>query len=259
MIEAVLVVLTKAVPGLESDMDDWYTNIHIRDALRFRGSATAQRFRWSANQPAYPPDFDWQYLALYDVFDPPRFSQEHWENALTSRMKVSEAIDDSVLYDYHYYPLHFVDRDPAMPHDGGVILEQLRPAEGREAEFREWYGAEYLPQAMRRPGVKSGAFLVYRPEGQMIPSRPDHGHVGIYRVNGLDAVGAWRDAPATLADSGLLMESGVVVTHWDRVTDRITKDAVQHPTAAALADEERARAHMGDRVKTGGAEKLGSV
>lgn len=102
MIEAVLVVLTKAVPGLESDMDDWYTNIHIRDALRFRGSITAQRFGWSADQLAPPPGFDWQYLALYDVFEPPRFSSEHWENALTSRMKVSEAIDDSLLYDYHY-------------------------------------------------------------------------------------------------------------------------------------------------------------
>ncbi|MBA2933643.1 hypothetical protein HZF05_05980 [Sphingomonas sp. CGMCC 1.13654] len=259
MIEAVLVVLTKAVPGLESDMDDWYTNIHIRDALRFRGSVTAQRFRWSASQPAPPPDFDWQYLALYDVFDPQRFSSEHWENALTSRMKVTEAIDDSVLYDYHYYPLNFVDRDPAVAHAEGVILEQLRPVDGREAEFREWYGAEYLSQAMRRPGVKSGAFLMYRPEGQMIPSRPDHRYIGIYRVSGPDAVDAWRGAPATLFNSGLLTEGGAVLTHWDRVTDRITKDAVQHPTAAALAEEERARAHMGDRVKTGGADKLGAA
>jgi hypothetical protein len=174
-------------------------------------------------------------------------------------MKVSEAIDDSVLYDYHYYPLHFVDRDPAVAHQGGVILEQLHPAEGRDAEFREWYAAEYLPQATRRPSVKSGALLMYRPEGQMIPSRPDHGYVGIYRVNGLDAVDAWREAAAGLSGSGLLASGGAVVTHWDRVTEKITKDAVQHPTAAALAEEERARAHMGDRVKTGGAEKLGAA
>jgi len=256
VIEAVLVVLTKAVPGLESDMDDWYTNIHIRDALRFRGSITAQRFGWSADQPA-PPGFDWQYLALYDVFDPPRFSSEHWENALTSRMKVSEAIDDSLLYDYHYYPLHFIDRDPAVAHMGGVIFEQLRPAEGREAEFRDWYGTSYLPQAVRRPGVKSGALLTYRPEGQMILSHPDHPYVGIYRINGPAAVDAWRQAHDRLAGSTLLAEGGALVTHWDRITDKITKDAVQHPTAAALAEEERARAHMGDRVKTGGAEKLG--
>jgi len=44
MIEAVLVVLTKAHPGREADLDDWYTHIHVRDALRFRGSVTAQKF-----------------------------------------------------------------------------------------------------------------------------------------------------------------------------------------------------------------------
>ncbi len=258
MIEAVLVVLTKAVPGRESDMDDWYTNIHIRDALRFRGSVTAQRFRRSEMQPApLPPGFDWQYLAFYDVFDPQRFSIEHWENALTSRMRVTDAIDDSILYDYHYYPLQFRDNDPAVPHEGGVVFEQIKTAPGREAEFRAWYDTEYLPEAMRRDGVKSGAFLMFRTAGQMVPTQPDHHYVGIYRVNGAEAAQGWRDAVARLAGSGLLAPDGVQVTHWDRVTDKITKDAVQYPTAAGLAEEERARAHMGDRVKSDGAEKLG--
>tara|TARA_B100000678_G_scaffold276013_1_gene268431 strand:- start:294 stop:413 length:120 start_codon:yes stop_codon:yes gene_type:complete len=39
----------------------------------------------------------------------------------------------------------------------------------------------------------------------------------------------------------------------------LTKDDVQHPTAQGLADEEQARARMGDDVLTGGAEKLGSA
>src|SRR3546814_9362138 len=112
MIEAILVVLTKAVPGRDDDLNDWYTNIHIRDALRFRGSITAQRFKRSENQvQTLTPDFDWQYLALYDVFDAQRFSQEHWDNALTSRMMVTDAIDDNVLEDYHYYPLQFRDNE----------------------------------------------------------------------------------------------------------------------------------------------------
>jgi hypothetical protein len=101
MIDAVLVVLTKAVPGREDAVDDWYTNIHIRDALRFRGSLTAQRFRLAEAQPCPPDDFEWQYLALYDVFNPVRFSREYLENALTSRMQVSDAIDDGELYDFH--------------------------------------------------------------------------------------------------------------------------------------------------------------
>ena len=97
MIEAILVVMTKAHPGREADMDDWYTNIHVRDALRFRGSISAQRFIRSADQPMDLPDsFDWQCLALYDVFDAERFSREHWDNALTSRMMVTTAIDDII-------------------------------------------------------------------------------------------------------------------------------------------------------------------
>lgn len=256
MIEAVLVVLTKPLPGRDSDMDDWYSHIHIRDALRFRGSVSAQRFRRSENQiEPVPASFDWQYLALYDVSDPARFSQEHWENALTSRMMVSDAIDDSVLYDFHYYPLQFRDNDPAMAHEGGVILEQIRPIAGREAEFRAWYETEYLPRALRRRGVKSGVFLMFRPVGQLMPTTPEHQYIAIYRVNGSAAVEAWHEAPL-LRDCALVEAGTLQVTHWDRIADKLTKDDVLHPTAAALAEEERARARMGARVKSGGTEKF---
>src|SRR3546814_15953868 len=92
------------------------------------------RFKRSENQvQTLTPDFDWQYLALYDVFDAQRFSQEHWDNALTSRMMVTDAIDDNELEDYHYYRLQFRDNDPENRHDGGVILEQLIRTEERRA------------------------------------------------------------------------------------------------------------------------------
>jgi hypothetical protein len=257
MIDAVLVVLTKAVPGREADMEDWYSHIHVRDALRFRGSVTAQRFRLSATQPCPPPDFDWQYLALYDVFDPVRFSREHLDNALTSRMQVSDAIDDSLLYDFHYYPLRFQDNDPDVAHEGGVIVEELMPAEGMEEDFGRRYAETLFAGAAARPGVKSAALLTFRSFGQMIPMTPDYRHVAIYRINDAEAArAAWAGADAALAGSGLLAPGGWRITQWDRATPRLTKDDVQHPTAAALAEEERARAHMGDRVRTGGTEKL---
>ena len=255
--DAVLVVLTKAVVGRDDDMDDWYTNIHMRDALRFRGSFAAQRFRLSPRQPSPPPTgFDWQYLAFYDVFDPERFSREHWDNALTTRMMVSDAIDDSVLNDYHYYPLQSRNNDPEASHDQSiVVLEQLRPAEGQERAFESWYNDTYLPQLMRRPGVATGSLLVFRSFGQMIPSRPDQSHVGIYRVSE-DALSEWNDGSA-LRQSPLVDQSALLVTAWNPITPRITEDAVQHPTATSLAEEERARLRMGDRVRTGGREKLG--
>ena len=98
-------------------------------------------------------------MKVTDVFDAERFSREHWENALTSRMMVTDAIDDSVLEDYHYYPLAFRDNDPEVPHSGGVILEQLNAAPGQEAVFRRWYSDEYLPAAARRPAGRYADLL----------------------------------------------------------------------------------------------------
>lgn len=259
MIEAILVVMTKAHPGREADLDDWYTNIHVRDALRFRGSISAQRFIRSADQPMDLPDsFDWQCLALYDVFDAERFSREHWDNALTSRMMVTTAIDDSVLEDYHYYPLAFRDNDPETPHDGGVILEQLNAAPGQDQALRDWYIDQYLPQAVKRLGVQSAGVLMFRTYGQMIPTTPSYHYVGIYKVNDAIAWKEWRGLPG-LAGAPCVDQSTIRVTHWERLTGKLTKDDVQNPTSEGLAAEERARARMGSDVLTGGIEKLGSA
>ena len=259
MIEAVLVVLSKAHPGREADLDDWYTNIHIRDALRFRGSIAAQRFSRSPDQPmALPASFDWQCLALYDVFDAERFSREHWENALTPRMMVTDAFDDTVLEDYHYYPLAFRDNDPGVPHSGGVILEQLNAAPGQDAAFRDWYVDEYLPLAARRPGVQTASFGMYRTYGQMIPTTPSHNYVGVFKVNDPAAWQAWRDSQI-LTGAACVEQTSLRATHWGWLTARLTKDDVQHPSSQGLAAEEAARLRMGDRVVTSGTEKLGAA
>lgn len=256
MIEAILVVLTKAYPGREDDMNDWYTNIHIRDALRFRGSIAAQRFKLSAVQAqSLGSEFGWQYLALYDAFDAALFSKEHWDAATTTRMMITTAIDSSILNDYHYYPLQFRNNDPEVAHTGGVVLEQLNAAPGKEAEFRDWYNAEYLPQAVKRPGVHSAGFLMFREYGQMVPGLPPHRYVGIYRTQEANAVAPWRE-DALLRGSKLVDQASLLVTNWDAVTPRITEDQVHHTSAAALAEEERARARMGNDVERGGKEKL---
>lgn len=253
MTDATLVVFSRPAAGRDDDFNDWYTHIHLRDALRFRGSIAAERFRLADRQPQPLPDrYGWGYLALYDVFDPQRFSLEHWENALTPRMKVSDAFDDTVLEDYHYYPLQLRDNDPETDHDGGVIVEQMSAAVGREADFVHWYNNDVLPRAVARPGIKSGAFLMFREHGQMLPTRPRHRYVAIYRTLDGEAASSWPgpDRP------DLLDATATVVTAWDRMTPRLTRDQVSHTDAASLAEEERARARMGDRTLSGGREKL---
>ncbi len=259
MIEAVLVVLTNAVAGREADFDDWYTNIHMRDALRFRGSIAAQRFKWAARQAQdYPAGYGWDYMALYEVFDPSRFSLEHMENALTSRMVVSDAIRMDGLNDYHYYPLQFRDNNPGKRHDGGVVMEQIAVAPGDEAAFTEWYNDAYFPAACTRSGVRKGAVMRFEPHGQLVDAAPEHNFVATFHIESQDVIEAWR-SDATLRNCGLIDHASLAITCWDPVTPRITEDEVIHTGSAGLIAEERARERMGANILTDRGDELKQV
>jgi hypothetical protein len=145
-----------------------------------------------------------------------------------------------------------------VPHSGGVILEQLNAVPGQDAAFRDWYVDEYLPGTARCPGVKSAGLAVFRTHGQMIPTTPGHNYVGIYKVNDPAAWQAWQASPL-LANAPCVDRASLRVTHWDRLTPMLTKDAVQNPNSAGLAAEEAARLRMGDRVLTSGTDKLGAA
>jgi hypothetical protein len=259
VIEAVLVVLTNAVVGREADFDDWYTNIHMRDALRFRGSIAAQRFEWASQQvQVYAAGYGWDYMALYDVFDPERFSREHMENALTPRMMVTDAIRMDGLNDYHYFPLQFRDNAPGTRHDGGVLMEQITVAAADQDAFVMWYGDSYFPEACARAGVRKGAFMRFRPQGQLVDTAPAHNFVATYHLDDSAALAAWRDDKA-LKSSALIDQKKLAITCWDPVTPKINEDQVLHTSAAALLAEERARERMGSNVLTDRGDELKSV
>jgi hypothetical protein len=256
MLEALLVVLSRPLPGRDEDFNDWYSNIHIRDAMRFRGSVATQRFRLADHQIAgYHNPLGWKYLALYEVSDAARFTREHIEAIGTVRQQISDAFDVSVVNDYHYYFLQFRDNAPGETAEGGVILEQIKARAGHQAEFQRWYNDDYLPAAARRPGVKSGAFLTYRPVGQMLPTDPEFDFVAVYHLSDAAARHRWP-GPTLLTASPLVEPAPLAITCWDVLIPRLTKDAVLHPTSELLACEERARARMGSRVHRGGAELL---
>jgi hypothetical protein len=250
MIEAILVVLTNPIAGREADFNDWYTNIHTRDAMRFRGSIAQQRFSFAHEQVQdYPNGFVAKYLALYEVYDAARFSQEHVDNALTPRMVVDNSIDISRLDDFHYYPLQFRDKAPRTSPTGSVVLEQIAVKAGQEAVFRDWYNDVYLPAKVRNPDVISGAFLQYDPHGQLVDFGPEHRFVAIYRLSNDRARAAWHGARG-LKESAAIDSAKTAVTCWDILTPRVTEDDVLHTTAKALAAEEAAR----ERIRRNGTE-----
>ncbi len=257
MIEAILVVLSNAREGREDDFNDWYTNVHIRDALRFRGSMATQRFVLSSGQVQDFPEgrFFAKYLALYEVYDAQRFAQEHFDNALTPRMVVTDAFDDTRLDDYHYYPLQFRDNAPRTDAKGSVVLELFNAAPGQDQALREWYNDSYMPGVMKRPGVVSGNFLAYDRHGQLMNHKPDHNYVAIYRLSDDAARASWK-ASTALAECPHIAAESLAVTCWDIITPRLTEDDVAHTSAAALAREERARAHIGDNYIKDRGDKL---
>jgi hypothetical protein len=239
MIEAILVVLTNPVEGRDDDFNDWYTNIHTRDAMRFRGSIAQQRFSYASEQVQdYPKGYVAKYLALYEVYDAQRFCQEHVDNALTTRMVVEDSIDISRLDDFHYYPLQFRDKKPRSFQTGSVVLEQIKAKPGQEAEFRRWYNDSYLPERFGEEGVVTGAFLGYDPHGQLVNFAPGHDHVGIWRLSDDAARGLWKTP--SLRDCPYIDQAALAVTCWDILTPRVTEDDVFNTTAEALAAEQRA-------------------
>ena len=126
MIESILVVLSRALPGREEEMSDWYTNVHLRNALRYRGSLAVQRFTAAEDQPGpLPAGWPWQYLALYEAYSAELFTQAHRDAADTVWMHISEAFDASMINDFYYYPMIWRSNAIDQVHQGGVILEQF--------------------------------------------------------------------------------------------------------------------------------------
>ena len=244
MIEALLVVLTNAAEGRDADFNDWYSNVHARDAMRMRGAIAQQRFHFSADQVMdWPDGFVAQYLALYECSDAAWFTQEHIDRARTPFMIVEDSLDMSRLDDFYFFPLQFRDKQPRTFQNCSVVLEQLQPKEGKEAAFREWYNDTYLPERFRHDGITTAALLTFEQKGQMMPFPPTHDHIAIWRLNDDSARDIWRDSTA-LQDCPHIDQRNLAVTCWDICSDRITEDDVSHPAAEALAKEEAARARI---------------
>lgn len=258
MIESILVVLSRPVGGRHEEFNDWYTNVHLRDALRFRGSIAVQRFFAPASQPGPIADgWSWDYLALYEVFDTELFTQAHRDAADTVWMEITEAFDASDLNDFYYSPLAWRRMIDGEPHRGGVIMEQFNAAPGGDEALVAWYLDEHFAEALRRPGVYAGALLPVRANGQMLPGEPRHRYVALYWTqDDAAASAAWQEHG--LGDSPLIDPASLCVSRWHRLTHRLTIDDVRHTSADSLAAEERARRHL-KRAGATGRAALGLV
>ena len=74
MARSIFIAQTNAVDGRDDEFNDWYTNVHLIDALAVPGFVAAQRFRISETQRRKNPPYQYRYVTIYemegDVFEP---------------------------------------------------------------------------------------------------------------------------------------------------------------------------------------------
>ncbi|HEX3613198.1 MAG TPA: hypothetical protein VHU88_16030 [Sporichthyaceae bacterium] len=89
---ALLLVMSRPVPGREQDYDEWYTDRHLGDVLNAAGFRAAQRFRFVPSKLSRDPAAP--YLAIYEVDAADREAAEKLliEAANTPAMPISDAL-----------------------------------------------------------------------------------------------------------------------------------------------------------------------
>jgi hypothetical protein len=234
--QAILTVLNSPLEGRDEAFNDWYTNVHIRDVMRFGGSIRVQRLVASDVQVEAPSH---RYFTIYDTFDPALLSQEHHDAAGTRRMVVKIDYDRPNIINGYYYPVAARTNDPACltPDDQPMILEQIDvPAERRE-QLEDWYATTHLPGLLKQPAHVSGTLMRFDPAGQLAQFTPVYSHIAIWRVTDLAAaIESWRGVAARPL-AGLKRR----VSCFEPMAPYLTRDHVRNASDEELEVEEGAR------------------
>jgi hypothetical protein len=91
MTRNIFVVQSNAAAGREDEFNDWYTNVHIPDALAVAGFVSAQRFRISGTQRPGAGPYPFEYLTVYEMEGDPREALAALATAVPG-MRISSAM-----------------------------------------------------------------------------------------------------------------------------------------------------------------------
>lgn len=235
--QSLLTVLINPIEGREADFNDWYTNVHIRDVMRFPGSIRVQQLIASTVQLT-PPSH--KYFTLYDTFDPALLSQAHKDAAGTRRMVVGNAHDKPNVINGYYYGVASATNQPTMltPDCQPLILEQIDVPENERTRFEEWYISSRLTMLLKAPSHISGTFMRFDPAGQMREFVPAYSHIALWRVQDLAiALSSWSDTASSESFAGLTRR----VSCFEVMAPYLTRDHVLEASAQMQQLEEAAR------------------
>lgn len=103
------------------------------------------------------------------------------------------------------------------------------PAQGKEAEFNEWYDTVHIPQLLEVPGMLSAKRFALRDSDlYRIPGghAPEHGYMCIYELDG-DINAIMKEIRARVADGRVVMSDCLDMTSsrisfWNQQGDEFT-------------------------------------
>lgn len=254
-LESILVVFQNPVEGRLEAYDDWYTNIHIRDAMRIEGAIATQRFVVSYDQltldgarvhPAH-----WAHT-IYEWESAAKSVEGHRTRAGTPKMEISKDGSFENLRDYFYRPAflsHGWTKEDGFRRSDDILTAMIVPA-GAPAGFISWFQDVHIPAILACDGFASaGLFTLH--ESQSLPVPSEHPLVAIYALSDRKAaLNAW-EAMETEGVAGLSSFAlAVEVTCWQPRIARLQSEDVIHPSPEAAASEIRARKACSDRFFT---------
>ena len=252
-LESILVVFQNACEGRQESYDDWYTNVHIRDAMRIEGAIATQRFVTADEQPVIagtplrPPYFA---HTIYEWESAAKSVIGHSERAGTPLMEISRDCSFDGLLDYFFRPVflsHGWSREQGFRRGDSVMTILIAPSAGDQA-FTEWFRDSHAPAVLGLGGIDSvGLFSLH--EEQSLPMPLRFPFVAVYGVTDRSAATrSWSEHTGSGSDADLSAKAQEIeVGCWQPRIARLRAEQVANPDAASDADEARARALYADR------------
>lgn len=190
-LESIFVVYQNPAAGRLAEYDDWYTNIHIRDAMRLDGAIATQRFCVGDQQlsldgqPGVPEH--WAHT-IYEWQSAAKSVAGHHDRAGSALMEISRDCAFEALRDYFYQPQYLSHgwRPEAGFRRGADILTALIAPSVDSRAFAQWFEAEHVPDTLAMPGFGSAALFSLHQE-QSLPHPAEYPMVAVYGLTDVSA------------------------------------------------------------------------
>jgi len=247
-LESILIVFQNPAEGKQDMYDDWYTNVHIRDAMRLDGAIATQRFIRAPEQlvlngkpvaPAY-----WAHT-IYEWESAAKSVEGHTNRAGTPLMEITRDCEFKNLRDYFFRPVflsHGWSRESGFRRGSNILTALIVPPKAGDAAFIDWFQNQHAPDTLALGGFGSiGLFSLH--EEQSLPHPFHFPLVAIYALT--DRAAALRNWAAR-HDAGsshdlFAQANEVEIGCWQPRIARLLASDVLTPPPAALAEETRAR------------------